>query len=426
MTGVREVTSTARCRSSFHPLLCLCATRRGASCPPLSVCSMIALLSVSLALLLARGVLASNASNATVLTANSDPAPPPPVCARVSVDAFAALAKAKDTGPPMCSVRANMYSGMNNDAEILSFEEWKALQLQLQNSSSANQPTPTSSVNEPERTESPTVVEGHADAKANLAQVTSMGPVPATSSQPTLAPSVLPSLKDRYNFASTDCSARVQGSHKGARSPDAILSHKKDRYMLSPCATKEQHVMVELCDDIRIDTVQLANFEFFSGVFRRFQISVSTDGREWENAGEYEAKNVRGVQVSLELLLPRLRDAHPALTVLPSADGPVTLLSLPEDRLFLPLWQRVLLPGQLASCLWAHADGEVQAGTGRGAATPFTKQRRPDREYLLGRRSNHAHCNSGITNSGACGFITISRADTTCASQAAKRCSPPA
>ncbi|KZS93724.1 Sad1/UNC-like protein, partial [Sistotremastrum niveocremeum HHB9708] len=75
---------------------------------------------------------------------------------------------------------------------------------------------------------------------------------------------------------------------------------KKDKYMLSPCAAKDKFVIMELCDDIRIDTIQLANFEFFSGVFRDIRISVAqqylsdTDG--WTEVGTYQAKNSRGVQ----------------------------------------------------------------------------------------------------------------------------------
>ncbi|KAH7905024.1 SUN domain-containing protein, partial [Hygrophoropsis aurantiaca] len=83
--------------------------------------------------------------------------------------------------------------------------------------------------------------------------------------------------------------------------------------MLSPCTSnsrskakskkgeeERQFVVVELCEDIRIDTVQLANFEFFSGVFKDFSVSVaktytSTD-EGWVLAGTYRAKNVRGVQ----------------------------------------------------------------------------------------------------------------------------------
>ncbi|KAI0292441.1 hypothetical protein BC826DRAFT_441506 [Russula brevipes] len=66
-------------------------------------------------------------------------------------------------------------------------------------------------------------------------------------------------LTDRFNYASLDCSARVHTAHRGAKSAANILSSKRDRYMLSPCGAAPQFVVVELCDDIRIDTVQLAN-----------------------------------------------------------------------------------------------------------------------------------------------------------------------
>ena len=80
--------------------------------------------------------------------------------------------------------------------------------------------------------------------------------------------------------------------------------------MLSPCATKtadgkeeDQFVIVELCEDIRIDTVQLANFEFFSGVFKDFTVSVARtytpDVPEWTTVGTYRARNIRGVQVCI-------------------------------------------------------------------------------------------------------------------------------
>jgi hypothetical protein len=71
--------------------------------------------------------------------------------------------------------------------------------------------------------------------------------------------------------------------------------------MLSPCQTKEpQFVIIELCEDIRVDVVELANFEFFSGVFKDVTVSVAkTSGEEerWTVLGSWKAKNVRGIQV---------------------------------------------------------------------------------------------------------------------------------
>lgn len=115
-------------------------------------------------------------------------------------------------------------------------------------------------------------------------------------------------IVDRFNYASTDCSATVHTAHKSAKSPSSILSSKKDRYMLSPCAEEKQFVVVELCDDIMIDTVQLANYEFFSGVFKDFTVSVAkTYTAGWTYAGTYRAQNVRGVQ---SFHLSTLRDFY--------------------------------------------------------------------------------------------------------------------
>ena len=132
--------------------------------------------------------------------------------------------------------------------------------------------------------------------------------VPVTEVQvEKLSPHFQVPLTDRFNYASLDCSARVHTAHRSAKSPSSILSSKRDRYMLSPCVSSKesQFVVVELCDDIRIDTVQLANFEFFSGVFKDFSVSVAktyiggTGKDGWVPAGTYRGKNIRGVQVCL-------------------------------------------------------------------------------------------------------------------------------
>ena len=49
------------------------------------------------------------------------------------------------------------------------------------------------------------------------------------------------------------------------------------------------------------DTIQLANFEFFSGVFKDFRVSVAQtyDAEQWTSVGNYRAKNIRSVQVGI-------------------------------------------------------------------------------------------------------------------------------
>lgn len=113
----------------------------------------------------------------------------------------------------------------------------------------------------------------------------------------------LPSLKSRTNYASFDCAATIHRSSSQSRSPSSILSEKKDRYMLTPCGARDKHVVFELCDEIEIDTLVIANFEFFSSMFKLVRMSVSSglegDDVEWFDAGTFRARNVRGLQVRL-------------------------------------------------------------------------------------------------------------------------------
>jgi Sad1/UNC-like protein len=209
-----------------------------------------------------------------------------------------------------------------DDDLFLSFEDWKA--KRFSESSSNNQKN-----NGPPNASTPTHVpaEGGAEAAAaaHASAILDAGhaldamdaapsegsvggstiPIPPPSPPPVSAsPHFRVPLTDRFNYASVDCSARVHTAHGAAKSATNILSSQRDRYMLSPCGAKPQFVVVELCDDIRIDTVQLANFEFFSGVFKEFTVSVAktyatADAEGWTVVGTYVGKNVRGVQVGL-------------------------------------------------------------------------------------------------------------------------------
>ncbi|GAC98009.1 hypothetical protein PHSY_005597 [Pseudozyma hubeiensis SY62] len=123
----------------------------------------------------------------------------------------------------------------------------------------------------------------------------------ATSSQ-------LSKLRHRWNFASLDCAAVVHRTNPEAKFASSILSEKKDRYMLSPCPRPgrkqngaSQFVIVELCEEIKIDTLVLANYEFFSNMFKKFTVTAARQltGREsdWTPLGAFRARNVRGQQV---------------------------------------------------------------------------------------------------------------------------------
>lgn len=119
----------------------------------------------------------------------------------------------------------------------------------------------------------------------------------------------------RYNYASPDCSARVISSSSGSQHASSVLHKSKDRYMLTPCNAKEHWVVIELCDEIRIEAIEIGMFEFFSGVVKDVVLSVDvledededdqdvspgeaqSNKSEWEEVGTFTAKNVRGNQV---------------------------------------------------------------------------------------------------------------------------------
>ena len=232
-------------------------------------------------------------------------------------DVFHAIALVAPKAPeePICCLRPLPPREPPAEEDILlSFEDWKAKRFSehdilhathkppenLSESSGTVPPDPSHSTQAQTQPQQPAPVD-----------VQERGAPPPER----LAPQMRIPITDRFNYASLDCSARVHAAHKSAKSASAVLSSKKDRYMLSPCGEAKQYIIVELCEDIRIDTVQLANYEFFSGVFKDFEVSVAkqytNDPKEWVHAGTYRAKNVRGVQVSAVGPTPRsLRGAE--------------------------------------------------------------------------------------------------------------------
>ncbi|ETN40409.1 uncharacterized protein HMPREF1541_04686 [Cyphellophora europaea CBS 101466] len=109
--------------------------------------------------------------------------------------------------------------------------------------------------------------------------------------------------KERFNYASFDCAANVLKHNPEATSASAVLGENKDAYMLNVCSADNKFLILELCDDISIDTIVLANYEFFSSIFRTFRVSVSdkypVKVDKWKSLGTFEARNTREVQAFL-------------------------------------------------------------------------------------------------------------------------------
>lgn len=106
--------------------------------------------------------------------------------------------------------------------------------------------------------------------------------------------------KERFSYSSFDAGATILKTSPGAKNARAILVENKDSYMLLECDASSKYVIVELSDDISVDTVVLANFEFFSSMVRHFRISVSdrypVKMDKWRELGTFEARNSRDIQ----------------------------------------------------------------------------------------------------------------------------------
>ncbi|KAJ5663417.1 hypothetical protein N7507_004148 [Penicillium longicatenatum] len=106
--------------------------------------------------------------------------------------------------------------------------------------------------------------------------------------------------KERFNYASFDCAATVLKTNPECKGSSAVLVENKDSYMLNECRAQNKFLILELCDDILVDTVVLGNYEFFSSIFHTFRVSVSdrypAKPDQWKELGVYEARNTREVQ----------------------------------------------------------------------------------------------------------------------------------
>ncbi|KAI8976076.1 UNC-like C-terminal-domain-containing protein [Pilobolus umbonatus] len=106
------------------------------------------------------------------------------------------------------------------------------------------------------------------------------------------------SLKERFNYASIDCAATVRKANKEAKGAHTILLESKDQYLLNKCAA-DKFVIINLCEQIVVDTIVMANFEFFSSTFKDFKVYASSKypTNDWKLLGQWQARNTRDLQI---------------------------------------------------------------------------------------------------------------------------------
>jgi hypothetical protein len=106
--------------------------------------------------------------------------------------------------------------------------------------------------------------------------------------------------KDKFNYASFDCAATIVKTNSEAKGAISILFENKDSYLLNPCSAPNKFVVIEMCEDILVDSFVIANLEFFSSTFKKVALYVSDSfpiqKNGWTSLGVFDAQDVRDYQ----------------------------------------------------------------------------------------------------------------------------------
>ncbi|XP_063695220.1 uncharacterized protein LOC134826678 [Bolinopsis microptera] len=99
------------------------------------------------------------------------------------------------------------------------------------------------------------------------------------------------------NYADNSCGSKIVDSKKEFKNSGTILNNNKDLYAMIPCEGAIWFV-VELCDTIQINALQLANYELFSSSIKEFKVYTAETypPKEWKHLGTFETVNSRQIQ----------------------------------------------------------------------------------------------------------------------------------
>jgi hypothetical protein len=78
----------------------------------------------------------------------------------------------------------------------------------------------------------------------------------------------------RFNYAAEQCGAKILESSAFCKGADNILSGSFDTYMLGICG-RDNWVVLELCEEIAVESLTVANMEHFSSNLQQFTVSGS-------------------------------------------------------------------------------------------------------------------------------------------------------
>lgn len=137
----------------------------------------------------------------------------------------------------------------------------------------------------------------------------------------------------KFNFASLDCAATIVKTNSEASGATSILTENKDKYLLNPCSAPNKFIIIELCQDILVEEIAIANFEFFSSTFSKVRFSISdlypAAKNGWRVLGEFDAEDSRNLQ-SFPIQNPQIWARYLRIEILSHHDNefycPVSLI----------------------------------------------------------------------------------------------------
>ncbi len=95
-----------------------------------------------------------------------------------------------------------------------------------------------------------------------------------------------------------DSGAKLLASSRNTQKAKSILQVDPDRYVVADCGTDPTWLIIQLSEDIVLDTFSLANLEHYSTGFRDFQLLGSskypTD--KWILLGNFRLAKSHGIQ----------------------------------------------------------------------------------------------------------------------------------
>ncbi|KAL6929187.1 hypothetical protein ACO0SA_002527 [Hanseniaspora valbyensis] len=99
------------------------------------------------------------------------------------------------------------------------------------------------------------------------------------------------SKQDKFNYASMDCMANIiESSKSNVKHSSNLLNNDLDKSLLfnyNSQKDKSKYVIIELCDLIKINSLEIGNLEQFSNNFKTFRIS----GKKWYNNNNINNNN---------------------------------------------------------------------------------------------------------------------------------------